>query len=215
MAAPRSTPGRLIVVEGVDGAGKTTVAERLVERLRADGHDVHATREPTDTFRGQAVRRALDDPDHDPVSEALLFAADHAAHVADLREDLAEGRVVVSDRYSTSWRVYQSITLADAWPEDADETPGEWLESLVKPFELEPDRVLVLDLPVEEALARLDERPEEAEKFERRRFLETVRERYRDLAARHGATLVDASGTPNDTLEACLVEIDDLWEEPA
>lgn len=215
MAATRASEGRLIVVEGLDGAGKTTLAQRLVDHLRQQGYEVHATREPTDTFRGEAIRRALEDPDHDPVSEALLFAADHAAHVAELRERLADDQLVVSDRYSTSWRVYQAITLADAWPADADVDPDAWLADLLAPFELRPDRVLVLDLPVDKALERLDERPREAEKFERSRFLERVREGYRRLADQEGYALVDASGSVDATLEACLDEIEDALEGPA
>ncbi|PSG96330.1 dTMP kinase [Thermoplasmatales archaeon SW_10_69_26] len=212
MASSRPGVGRLIVVEGVDGAGKTTVARRLVDRLKQRGHDVHATREPTDSFRGDAIRRALDDPDHDPVSEALLFAADHAAHVAGLRQRLAENQLVVSDRYSTSWRVYQSITLADAWPDQADVDPATWLEDLVAPFELAPDRVLVLDLPVEQALARLDDRARETEKFERGRFLETVRERYQALTEQEGYTAVDATGSIEATVDTCLQAIDPVLE---
>jgi dTMP kinase len=204
MAAARRTDGALVVVEGVDGAGKTTVAQRLVEHLRADGHEVHATREPTDSFRGEAIRRALADPDHDPVSEALLFAADHAAHVAELRRHLAHGELVVSDRYSTSWRVYQSITLQEAWPEDRQPEPSTWLQRVVAPFELTPDRVLVLDVPVEEALDRLRARADDAEKFEKGCFLEQVRARYRELAEGDPYVLVDASGSIDATVDACL-----------
>lgn len=207
-------PGRLVVVEGVDGAGKSTVTRRLAGRLEHDGHEVVTTREPTDTFRGQAVRRALADPEHDPVSEALLFAADHAAHVAEIRQEIDEGRLVLSDRYSTSWRVYQSITLAEVWPEEAGLSPEAWLAGIVAPFELTPDRVLVLDVPVQTALDRMGDRDEDAEKFERGEFLETVRARYRELGNQAPYARIDATGRIEDTVEACLAEIRALMEDP-
>lgn len=203
MAKQRSSgSGYLIVLEGIDGSGKTTVADALAEHLRHTGRPILATQEPTDSFVGTAVRGALSDPDHDPVSEALLFAADHAAHLSRIRAALDDGAIVVSDRYSTSWLVYQSITLQDAF-QDADVGPREWLEAIVDPVEVTPDLVLLLDLPVETALERLDGRAEAPEKFEQAEFLKQVRGRYLELAQERGFQRVDASATLDETIEAC------------
>lgn len=210
MADPAaSANGDLVVLEGIDGCGKTTVARELVDRLADRGTPVLATQEPTDSFVGTAVREALADPDHDPVSEALLFAADHAGHVAWLTEQLGRGHTVVSDRYSTSWLVYQSITLQDALDE-AD--PRAWLEALVEPFELEPDLVILLDLPVEAALERVDGRDTTPEKFERAEFLKEVRGRYLQLAQERGFVRVDATQPVEAAVEACLAHVESLEE---
>lgn len=197
--------GRLIVVEGIDGSGKTTVAREIADRLASEGRDVRLTQEPTDSFVGTAAREALRDPDHDPVSEALLFAADHAGHVARLRPEIEQGRTIVSDRYSTSWRVYQSVTLEDAFAEGVD--PRTWLTDLVEPFELEPDLVLLLDLPVERAIERLDDREQAAEKFEQADFLKAVRGRYIELAREEGFARVDATKPIEATVRDCMEHV--------
>lgn len=204
MASERPAQGRLVALEGIDGSGKTTVAARLVAALEADGHNVVATREPTSSAAGRALREALKDPEHDPVAEALLFAADHAGHVDWVRHHLARGSVVVSDRYSGSCLAYQGATLADGWPEGADGGPVPWLEAVLAPFERTPDLVLLLDLPVETALARLGARELAAEKFERGAFLERVRANYLALAGARDWVVVDAGGPVDATLEACL-----------
>ncbi len=204
-----SRSGYLIVLEGIDGSGTTTVADALVEHLRHTGRPMLATQEPTDSFVGTAVRGALSDPDHDPDSEALLFAADHASHLARIRAALADGAIVVSDRYSTSWLVYQSITLEDAF-EEAEVDPREWLSAIVDPIEVTPDLVLLLDLPVETALERVDGRTSAPEKFEQAEFLKQVRGRYLELAQERGFERVDASGSLEATIEACKAHADDL-----
>lgn len=99
------------MLEGGDGAGKSTQAGRLADALRADGHDVVRTREPGGTPLGERVRELVLDPAHGPVgprAEALLFAAARAAHVEQLiRPALAAGRVVVCDRFADSSAAYQ------------------------------------------------------------------------------------------------------------
>ena len=101
----------LITLEGIDGSGKSTLHESLREPL-AD-LDPLFTREPGATWVGDQVRRAIREQ-IDPVTEATLFVADHAAHLAKVvRPALAEGRLVISDRYSDSRYAYQSVTLAE------------------------------------------------------------------------------------------------------
>lgn len=212
-SAPGRRTGRLVVLEGIDGAGKTTVAERIELELQAQGIELTRTREPTQSEAGQAVRRILSDPEHDPVSEALLFAADHATHTAWLREQLSKGKLVLSDRYSTSWLVYQSLTLRSVWPEQSTLTPREWLDHVVAPLELSPDLVLLLDLPVEAAMARMGGRGEQAEKFEEAAFLEEVREAYLQLARERGFVTIDATLSPEATAAACLEPILELIQE--
>lgn len=108
---PTPTPGRLITLEGGDGAGKSTQAILLAERLRAAGVEVVATREPGGTPLGQEIRRLLVTPGGDPPvvrAELLLYLADRAQHVARVvAPALARGAWVVCDRFVDSTIAYQ------------------------------------------------------------------------------------------------------------
>lgn len=109
--AERGTPapGLFVSFEGGDGAGKTTQARALADRLRALGREVVLTREPGGTPLGVELRQALLHGDHvDPRAEVLLYAADRAHHVASLvRPALERGAVVLTDRYLDSSVAYQ------------------------------------------------------------------------------------------------------------
>lgn len=110
-------PGLFIAFEGPEGAGKTTQVQMLVEWLCARGDRVLRTREPGATGVGQAIRGLLlnRDPHFNipPKCEALLYAADRAAHVATLiKPALADGKVVVTDRYMDSSIAYQGMGRA-------------------------------------------------------------------------------------------------------
>lgn len=101
---------RYIAIEGVDGAGKTTVARRVVDALAADGFDVRFVREPGGTPTGEAIRRVLLDRGGvvAPWAEALLFAAGRSQLAAEVvGPALEEGAVVVSDRTVYSSLAYQ------------------------------------------------------------------------------------------------------------
>lgn len=121
-----SRRGRFVVIEGLDGAGTTTQARLLGERLRAAGGAVHVTAEPSGGPVGGLVRQVLQrrvnggrGDGFDPHALALLFAADRLDHVAaEVAPRLAEGCDVVSDRYTLSSLAYQGLTTRDlAWVE--------------------------------------------------------------------------------------------------
>ena len=103
--------GLLISFEGVDGSGKSTQLARLADRLRAVGHEPILVREPGGTALGERIREILLDPatgDIDPAAEALLYAASRAELVASTIEPaIADGRVVLVDRYVDSSLAYQ------------------------------------------------------------------------------------------------------------
>ena len=105
------TRGKFITFEGGEGAGKSTQAKRLSERIRALGHDVLLTREPGGTPLAERLRRLLLDPEADPhsaLAEALIFYAARADHLDRIiRPALATGTWVICDRFSDSTRVYQ------------------------------------------------------------------------------------------------------------
>ncbi len=118
--------GRFVAIEGLDGAGTTTQARLLVERLRAAGRAAHLTAEPSGGPVGALVRQVLQrrvtggrGGDFDAQALALLFAADRLDHVAaEIEPRLAEGCDVVSDRYTLSSLAYQGLTTGElAWVE--------------------------------------------------------------------------------------------------
>ncbi len=165
----------LITIEGIDGSGKSTLLARLRELL-AD-LDPLFTREPGATWVGESVRRAIAER-MDPITEALLFCADHAAHIDTLiRPALNEGRLIISDRYADSRFAYQPVVLDGVIPD-----PLSWLRRIHEGWTIRPDRTFLLVLPVEDAVSRLG--PEKKrEYFENAAILSRVQENYLGLAA--------------------------------
>jgi dTMP kinase len=170
--------GRFVAFEGGEGAGKSTQVALLAGRLRGRGLDVVTTHEPGGSPVGPAIRRlvlATDVPAPAPRTEALLFAAERAEHVAAVvRPALARGSVVVTDRYVDSSIAYQGagrglgtaeIARLSAWATDG----------------LVPDLTVLLDIDPERGFARFAG----ADRLERepREFHVRVRRAFLDLAA--------------------------------
>ena len=147
-----SAPGRFIVLEGVDGCGSTTQTKRLVEALATRGYDARSTCEPSDGPVGALIRQALEKRLRDARGEArrfdwatlaLLFAADRLDHVeATIAPALAAGAIVISDRYTLSSLVYQSVTAPSG-----SEEPLAWIHELNRAARA-PDLTIVLDVGV-------------------------------------------------------------------
>jgi dTMP kinase len=193
-----ASAGAFIVLEGPDGAGKTTQAGRLVAALASRGLDPVRVREPGGTSLGERVRAILLDPD-EPMSvraEMFLFQAARAQLTDSvIRPALAAGRVVVADRFYASTAVYQGHAGPAALPlgiERAIEL------SVLATGGLVPDVTILLDLAPERAVDRLDEAERETgtDRFEARddAFRRAVREGYRRYAelAPEPVALVDA-----------------------
>ena len=159
----------LVTLEGLDGSGKTTVWNALGDAYP----DAVRTREPTDSWYGEAVERSIADDDADPLAELFLYTADHADHLSRVvRPALEAGRVVVSDRYSDSRYAYQGATLAGTI-----DAPMEYVKAIHEPFTRPPDATLYLDLPAEIGV----ERAGATNKFEAEAYLEDVRANYERL----------------------------------
>ncbi len=160
----------LITIEGIDGSGKSTLLAGLKSQL-ADLDPIF-TREPGATWVGEAVRRAIAEQ-IDPITEASLFVADHAAHLSTLvRPALSQGRLVISDRYSDSRFAYQSVTLKGVVPD-----PEGWLRAMHDGWSIVPNRTFLLVLSIDDALARLADKSGR-EHFEKREVLEAVQNNY-------------------------------------
>jgi len=167
----------LITIEGIDGTGKSTLIRNLREIL-SDMKPIF-TREPGSTWIGEQVRRGIAE-EIDPVAEALLFTADHAAHIRDvIRPALSAGNVVISDRYSDSRFAYQSVTLDSILPDALG-----WLEAVHRGWTIVPDRTYLLTIPVEEAMKRLSADRDTAEHFEKADTLSRVQKNYLMAAER-------------------------------
>jgi len=189
------TEGNLLLVtlEGIDGSGKSSLHAALKELL-ADLDPVF-TREPGATWVGDQVRRAIAEQ-IDPITEATLFVADHAAHLAKVvRPALAEGRLVISDRYSDSRFAYQSVTLQGIVP-----NPEGWMRAMHNGWTITPDKTFLCVLPVDDALTRL--KPDsQREHFEKRDVLEKVQNNYLAYAkAEPGRFVVVDAKLPRETV---------------
>jgi len=194
-----ATRGVFVVLEGGDGCGKSTQTQLLISRLRDLGREVVATREPGATEAGVAIRSlVLGGGDLDARTEALLIAADRAQHAAEVvRPALGRGAVVVSDRYIPSSLAYQGVARGLGVDEIA--RLSEWATG-----GLEPDVVVVLDVPAGEAAARRAG-PEDRMEREPDSFRLAVNQAYRDLARRFGWTVLDGTA-PVDRVA------DQVWE---
>jgi dTMP kinase len=182
--------GRFIVLEGGEGAGKSTQVELLAERLTAAGFSVDTTREPGGTPEGVALRqKLLHGADLDPLDELDAFLEERRIHVEKrIRPNLAAGMIVVCDRYTPSSLAYQGVGRGlgvEVVEQRSSAASGG----------LEPDVVVVLDLPDEVAEARITGERDRLER-EGEAFHATVRAAYRTLAAERGWAVVDGSAPP-------------------
>jgi len=149
--------GRLIALEGIDGSGTTSQRGALAAALRARGHVVVETCEPSTRSIGRFVRARLASAAEplDRRALALMFAADRLDHVQnEIEPALAAGEIVLSDRYLMSSWVYQSLDCSLGWVQEIN-SHAPW-----------PDLTLVLDVPADEAMRRVIGRQGTEEIFE-------------------------------------------------
>ncbi len=193
-----------IVIEGLDGSGKTTQIEMLRDRLQGRGEACYLTAEPTELPTGKFLRSILrHEIEADPRTVAALFAADRIEHLFHEEEGilrkLADGYRVIASRYYFSSLAYQSEYADPAWVASLN---------MMAKRTLPADLTIFLDLDPEVSLARIQTRGEQQELFETREKLTHVRESFH-LAFTHfgegeNIHIIDASGDP--------VEISDqIW----
>jgi dTMP kinase len=191
-------PGKFITFEGIDGSGKSTQLRMLAGGLRERGVDLITSQEPGGTPLGRRLRDAFLETEENvaPMAELLLFAADRAQHVEFLiKPALANGRVVISDRYADATFAYQGAGRG------FDEKTVNKVIKLATGG-LKPDLTLFFDIPVTAALSRMSSRGESGERpnrmdFETVEFYERVRDSYLGIARREPKRFIvlDASGS--------------------
>lgn len=208
MTGKRAAPGRFLVLEGVEGAGKSTQAARLAEWLRGQGLRVEVAREPGGTGVGERIRELLLHERGSRIgapTELLLVLAARAAFVREIvKPALDEGVWVVSDRFALSTFAYQGFGRGISRDRIAalnDYATGG----------LAPDLCLVLDLPVEDGLARKGEdAPRDRIESEGLDFLRRVRQGYLKMAVADArAVLVRAGGPPSEVESLVRREVSD------
>jgi dTMP kinase len=168
--------GKFITLEGIDGAGKSTHVGGIADFLRGRGKDIVVTREPGGTPLGEKLRALLLSQTMDVDTEALLVFAARREHIAQvIAPALAEGRWVVSDRFTDATYAYQGAGRGMA--KDRIAALERWVQN-----GLQPDLTLVFDAPVEVALARLAKDRGDRFELENKSFFERVRAAYLERA---------------------------------
>ncbi len=202
--------GKFIVLEGVDGAGKSTQLALLAARLRELGRKVELTAEPTSSALGGLLRDALSGLTPRSSGElAALFLADRVAHnenpVSGIKKALSQGTDVLCDRYYYSSFAYQGLDSEEDWVYEMN---------LNCPAIQTPDLCVFLDLDPERCEERMTERGERPEIFENREALRRTRERYQRvferLAGRENIRIVDADAPAEKVSERIFALVREL-----
>jgi dTMP kinase len=199
------TPGRFIVFEGLDGAGTTTQAKLLAERLQAKGRTVYLAHQPSDGPAGQLIRQILAGRTATPQADgklgivdekvmALLFAADRLDHLgAQIDPRLARGEDVILDRYTLSSLAYQGATVSHEFIVAANR------------FARKPDLTLFLYVPVNVALERVRSRGAKLERYETASQLQAIEREYNRLVGTLASVVsIDGTRPIQDVSEQCF-----------
>ncbi len=192
-------PGKFVVIEGIDGSGKTTQAKRLVEYFEKKGIKSIYTKEPTDEVIGKLIRKVLSGELRLPhVAFQYLFAADRAVHQIQIEKYLKKGLTVVSDRYFWSSAVYGLVDRGITNRESDRERLLVALSilSMYHRF-IVPDYTFYLRVSTDEAFKRISKTGRELEIYERGEKLEKIRQGYEWLVKKFSKeiTVVDGEGS--------------------
>lgn len=209
-------PGKLISLEGIEGAGKSTLALALEQSLRAQGLSVRLTREPGGTALAEQLRNLVLDRGTERIgaeAETLLMFAARSIHLDNLvRPALRAGTWVICDRFTDATRAYQGAGRG------VDPSLIEQLAVAVH-ADLWPHRTLLLDLPVDDGIARARGRRGPGDRFEdeRREFFERVRRGYLQIAATEPqrVRVLDATAAAASVVQGALAALADLLPQQA
>ncbi len=195
--------GKLIVVEGIDGSGKTTFSKVLYEKLKEKKKKVMLSCEPTSGPFGKKIREILGKKKGDAWELRSLFLKDRMWHVKNLIiPALKEGRWVVLDRYYLSTLAYQTaqgFSLKELLIENETIAPI-------------PDLVIYLDLPLDIAFKRMENRKKDLSLFEKEGFLKKVKKNYEDSLKLFNHLVIDATKSLEENVEDVLKVLNSKFE---
>ncbi len=185
--------GKLITFEGIDGSGKTTIAKLLHEKL---GDKAVLTAEPTDSWIGKSVKRALEEK-RDGITIALLFMADRNEHIKEIKNWMKEGKIVICDRFIDSTFAYQKEHLGIKNAE-------EWIREVHQPFFIKPDLTFLLYIEPEKAIERIKDR--KLTLYEYVDFLKKVQNNYIEIAKKEQERIfiINAEKEKEKIVEECM-----------
>ena len=200
-----TSPARFITLEGGEGAGKSTHARHLSQALAERGIANIVTREPGGSEGAEQIRKLLVEGEPrrwEPLVETLLLFAARADHIGNtIRPALAAGQWVICDRFTDSTFAYQGAGRG------VDESSIRGMEKLIV-RDFRPDLTIILDVPVEQAMARISSRAHAEDRFEKfdGAFHERLRAYFRELAKREPqrCVLIDSGAAPEIVSEAIL-----------
>lgn len=192
-----SAKGLFVVLEGIDGTGKTTLSRCLEKQLSTLGYTVYLTAEPTNGVIGSLLRNS---DIGNSKAEALMFVADRALHTEEMISHVNNGEIVICDRYYASTLAYQSAQLDDRFVD------MEWLKQINDGVITEPDLTFLLDIDPEKASERVDNRGERS-RFERLEYQKRVRENYLKIAGERNFIVTDASFPAEQVCSEVLAKI--------
>jgi dTMP kinase len=206
--------GFMVVFDGSNGAGKTTVINEVEKHLKSKGLDVILTREPGGTPIGEKIRNIILDsstPEMSNIAELMLFGAGRAQHIQEkIKPSLAEGKIVISDRFDAATFSFQHYAR------------GIDIETITKINDLaldgfKPDMNIILDLDPIEGLKRVKQRGEGLDRLEDEKldFLIKARNGYLSQANEQPSMfeVIDASKTKDNVLKDVIKVIDSLIEK--
>lgn len=199
-----------VVLEGIDGSGKTSVSAAVAGSLRSSGYSVYVTKEPTELIRPML---ADDVSPRDPFTLFLLFTADRQHHQHELKVALEENDIVICDRYMLSSFAYQGTLIAEAI--DSWDEAYKWMNDVSRFIHVIPDLTIYLDLDPATSVRRIAEKRGELHTyFEKEGYLQSVRKAYQNLLE-FDTVPVDSSRSIDEVTEDVFTIIMNRINKPA
>ncbi|MEM1724491.1 MAG: dTMP kinase [Thermoplasmata archaeon] len=184
-----------ITLEGIDGSGKTSIAKKLANFYEENGKNVFLTEEPTKLIMDV---KSLMEKDLDVFSRIFIFMADRVEHIKLIKEKISSGYIVICDRYVDSTLAYQGAIIKNIL--NGNENAYNYMMNIYRPFSLEPDKIIYLDVDPRKGIERKDKNKREY--FEKLEYLKEVRNYYIYLSKIRNYIVIDS----NNSLE-------NVWNE--